>query len=62
MMTETQTIVVGASISGLAMAGSLSRQGLECIVLEKDAQVGTPWRNHYERLHLHTNKRVSNLP
>jgi hypothetical protein len=24
--------------------------------------VATPWRNHYDRLHLHTNKSLSNLP
>ena len=62
IMKQTETLVVGASISGLASASSLQKQGIEYIIIEKEAQVATTWRNHYERLHLHTNKRVSNLP
>jgi cation diffusion facilitator CzcD-associated flavoprotein CzcO len=31
-------------------------------VIEKAAQVGASWRNHYERLHLHTVKALSALP
>src|SRR5437868_3434544 len=61
-MKQTDTLVVGASVSGLATAACLQKQGIEHIIIEKEAQVATPWRNHYERLHLHTNKRLSNLP
>src|SRR5215831_10355752 len=61
-MKETTTLIVGASISGLASATCLQKQGLEYIIIEKTNSVGTPWRNHYQRLHLHTNKRISNLP
>lgn len=61
-MKQTETLVVGASISGLASASSLQKQHIEYIVIEKQSQVATPWRNHYDRLHLHTNKRISNLP
>ncbi|MEP7229771.1 MAG: NAD(P)/FAD-dependent oxidoreductase [Ginsengibacter sp.] len=61
-MTQTDTLVVGASLSGLACASCLQKQGVEYIIIEKESQVAVPWRNHYERLHLHTNKRVSNLP
>ena len=61
-MKQTETLVVGASISGLALASSLQKQGIEYIIIEKQSQVAAPWRNHYDRLHLHTNKRVSNLP
>lgn len=59
---QTNTLIVGASISGLASAASLQKQNIEYIIIEKEPQIATPWRNHYERLHLHTNKRVSNLP
>lgn len=59
---QTNTLIVGASISGLACAASLQRQGIEYLIIEKHKQVGTPWRNHYDRLHLHTNKRNSQLP
>ncbi|MCW3093744.1 MAG: NAD(P)/FAD-dependent oxidoreductase [Ferruginibacter sp.] len=61
-MKQTETLVVGASISGLASAACLGKNGVAYIVIEKQAQVATPWRNHYDRLHLHTNKRISNLP
>ena len=61
-MKQTETLVVGASISGLASAASLQKQDIGYIVIEKQSKVAAPWRNHYDRLHLHTNKRVSNLP
>ncbi len=61
-MKQTETLVVGASIAGLASASSLQKQNIGYIVIEKQSQVAAPWRNHYDRLHLHTNKRVSNLP
>ena len=61
-MKQTHTLIVGASVSGLASASSLQKQGIEYIVIEKQTQVATPWRNHYDRLHLHTTKSLSNLP
>jgi indole-3-pyruvate monooxygenase len=62
MTRETNTLIVGASVSGLASAGCLSKTGIDYIIIEKHAQVVTPWRNHYDRLHLHTNKKLSHLP
>ena len=59
---QTEALIIGASVSGLALAASLQRQGIEYIIIEKQSQVAAPWRQHYDRLHLHTNKRVSNLP
>ncbi len=59
---QTKTLIVGASIAGLASAAALQRQGVDYIIIEKNAQIATPWRNHYHRLHLHTSKRFSNLP
>ncbi len=61
-MEQTETLVVGASISGLALAACLQKQGLEYKIIEKQPELAAPWRTHYERLHLHTNKRVSGLP
>jgi indole-3-pyruvate monooxygenase len=61
-MYQTHTLIVGASISGLACASSLQKFGIKYLIIEKSSQVGAPWRNHYERLHLHTNKSLSNLP
>ncbi|MEO6000329.1 MAG: NAD(P)/FAD-dependent oxidoreductase [Chitinophagaceae bacterium] len=61
-MKKTEALVIGASVSGLALAASLQKQGIEYLVIEKNSQIALPWRNHYDRLHLHTNKRLSSLP
>ncbi|HXB45995.1 MAG TPA: NAD(P)/FAD-dependent oxidoreductase [Puia sp.] len=61
-MQQTHTLIVGASVSGLASATCLQKLGIEYIIIEKQGEVAVPWRNHYERLHLHTNKSLSNLP
>ncbi len=55
-MQQTTTLIVGASISGLATAACLQKQGIDYVLIEKDNAAATPWRNHYDRLHLHTNK------
>jgi cation diffusion facilitator CzcD-associated flavoprotein CzcO len=36
--------------------------GLDVTVLEKAANVGSSWRRHYDRLHLHTDRKHSGLP
>ncbi len=61
-MTSTQTLIIGASAAGLASAACLQKAGIEFIILEKNSQVATTWRNHYDRLHLHTSKKWSALP
>jgi indole-3-pyruvate monooxygenase len=61
-MIQTGTLVIGASFSGLASGACLQKRGIDYIIIEKEAQVAVPWRNHYERLHLHTNKSLSTLP
>jgi cation diffusion facilitator CzcD-associated flavoprotein CzcO len=61
-MTATDAIVLGAGPSGLAVAACLKTRGAHVAVIERNAQVGSSWRNHYERLHLHTAKRYSSLP
>ena len=62
MKKDTNTVIVGASISGLACAGCLTKAGIDYAIIEKQDAVAGPWRNHYERLHLHTNKALSHLP
>ncbi|MEP6674080.1 MAG: NAD(P)/FAD-dependent oxidoreductase [Ferruginibacter sp.] len=61
-MKQTTTIIIGASISGLACAACLAKQNIEYIIIEMQNSIAFPWRNHYHRLHLHTNKKLSNLP
>ena len=59
---ETGTLIIGASAAGLAAAACLKEQGEPFVVLEATDQVGTAWRHHYDRLHLHTPKSASALP
>jgi len=62
MKLQTPVLIIGASFSGLATAACLRRQKVAFEVIEKEGEVGAPWRHHYDRLHLHTNKRLSGLP
>jgi putative flavoprotein involved in K+ transport len=57
-----QAIVVGAGPAGLAAGAMLRDQGIETLLLERSPRVGEGWRNHYDRLHLHTVRRLSGLP
>ena len=61
-MKQTNTLIIGASLSGLASAVCLQKRNIDYIIIEKQGQVAPAWRNHYERLHLHTSKRFSYLP
>ena len=59
---DAEVLVIGAGPAGLAVAATLKRKGRRPLVIEKATQVGASWRNHYERLHLHTVKALSALP
>jgi len=59
---EIDTLIIGAGPAGLAIAGRLRKAGQNFEMLEKSEQVGSSWRNHYDRLHLHTVKELSHLP
>ena len=56
-----EAIVIGAGPAGLAAAACLPREGVEALVVERDS-VGSSWRRHYDRLHLHTVRWLSGLP
>src|SRR5439155_1592921 len=59
---DSDVLVIGAGPAGLAVAASLKAKGRAALVIEKATQVGASWRQHYERLHLHTVKALSALP
>ncbi|MCT7354702.1 NAD(P)/FAD-dependent oxidoreductase [Streptomyces sp. 15-116A] len=54
--------VIGGGPGGLAVAYALRARGLRAVVLERSDQVGASWRRHYDRLRLHTTRRLSALP
>ena len=55
-------VIVGAGPAGLATAACLKRRNVDALVLEAGPSLANSWRNHYERLHLHTVKQQSSLP
>jgi putative flavoprotein involved in K+ transport len=55
-------LVIGAGPGGLAAAAALRERGLRPLVLERAEKLGASWRGHYDRLHLHTTRRLSALP
>jgi putative flavoprotein involved in K+ transport len=60
--TEHRVAVIGAGPAGLAVAAALRRRGVRALVIERNADVASSWRGHYERLHLHTPRWLSHLP
>ena len=60
-MTE-EALVIGAGPAGLAAAAMLRRRGVTPVVLDRSAAIGDSWRKHYDRLHLHTVRWLSDLP
>ncbi len=59
---DSHVIVIGAGPAGLAVGACLKQEDIPCVILEQNDQVGSAWHHHYDRLHLHTDKRNSELP
>src|SRR5271166_7145329 len=62
MPGSLDAIIIGAGPAGLATAASLRKRGFDPVILEKSDSVGSVWRRHYDRLHLHTDRGHSGLP
>src|ERR1700722_18955228 len=61
-MSAPDAIVIGAGPAGLAAAQRLGASGLKSVIYEKAEAVGSVWRRHYDRLHLHMPRAHSALP
>lgn len=61
-LSTTPILIVGAGPAGLAVAGCARKLGLDFHIIEQSGQVGSRWRQHYQRLHLHTPGNYSALP
>ncbi|MFF3400670.1 flavin-containing monooxygenase [Streptomyces sp. NPDC002659] len=62
LTNDRPVYVIGGGPGGLAAAAALRERGIRAVVLEKSESVGASWRRHYDRLHLHTTRRLSGLP
>ena len=62
MALRDETLVIGAGPAGLAAAACLRRLDVPLVMVDQAAGIGSSWRGHYERLHLHTDAGHSALP
>jgi cation diffusion facilitator CzcD-associated flavoprotein CzcO len=62
MTRDLKALIVGAGPGGLAAAAALGSAGVPATILERASSVGSSWRGHYDRLHLHTARFLSGLP
>ncbi|MEA2404100.1 MAG: hypothetical protein QOE08_747 [Thermoleophilaceae bacterium] len=61
-MERREAVVIGAGPAGLSVAAMLRKRGIDALVVDRADAVGSSWRRHYDRLHLHTVRWLSNLP
>lgn len=54
--------MIGAGPAGLACGAAMKQAGIAVSVLDRASAVGSAWRRHYDRLHLHTDRGHSGLP
>lgn len=59
---DSEAVVVGAGLSGLAAARTLADRGVPVRVLEARERVAEPWRNRHPRLRLNVHRRFAQLP
>ncbi|MCA9539434.1 MAG: NAD(P)/FAD-dependent oxidoreductase, partial [Myxococcales bacterium] len=59
---DTDTLIIGAGPAGLAVGGCLRKAGVPFEMIDGAETIGSSWRRHYDRLHLHTERRWSSLP
>jgi putative flavoprotein involved in K+ transport len=57
-----QTVVIGGSQAGLAVAYHLQRRGLPFVVVDEHHRVGDAWRNRWDSLRLFTPAPYDGLP
>jgi len=62
MERQCEALVIGAGPAGLAVGACLRRCGVPFQIVEQAGTIGASWRQHYDRLHLHTDRGHSALP
>ena len=60
--SNPEVAIIGAGPAGLAAAACLKARAIAYRLLEAGPELGSSWRRHYQRLHLHTVKEHSALP
>jgi len=55
-------LVVGGGHAGLGVAARLKMQGVDTLIIDREARIGDNWRNRYHALTLHNQVQVGHLP
>jgi cation diffusion facilitator CzcD-associated flavoprotein CzcO len=61
-MSGPQVVVVGAGPAGVSAALALKDTGIRPLVLDRADQIGSSWRDRYDRLRLNSPRPLSHLP
>lgn len=59
---NVKNLIIGAGPAGIAVAGRMRQKSIDFHIIERSQKVANSWHNHYDRLHLHTVKSLSQLP
>lgn len=59
---DPQVLVIGAGQAGLSIASRLTADGVDTLVIDREARIGDNWRNRYHSLTLHNEVHVNHLP
>lgn len=59
---HVKNLIIGAGPAGLAVAGRMRKANLSFEIVEQSNEIAHRWHHHYDRLHLHTVKDLSELP
>lgn len=59
---DSEVVVVGAGLSGLAAARALADRGVPVRVLEARKRIAEPWRNRHRQLRLNVHRGFAQLP
>jgi putative flavoprotein involved in K+ transport len=59
---RVDTVIVGGGQAGLALGYHLRRRGVDCVILDENAQTGDNWRSAWDSLRLFTPARIDGLP
>ena len=59
---DPDVLIIGAGQAGLSIAARLSADGVDTLVIDREARIGDNWRNRYHSLTLHNEVHVNHLP